>query len=278
MQQEDFTGASAEAIARAAEWVRNADALLITAGAGMGVDSGLPDFRGDEGLWHAYPALGTLKRSFQSIANPDAFRADPQLAWGFYGHRLKCYREIDPHAGFAALRRWAARMRHGAFVYTSNVDGQFQKAGFAEGDILECHGSIHYLQCAKPCCRQVWPAAGFDPDIDERACRMIGDGPRCAHCGGLARPNILMFGDHAWLEDRTEHQMERMRRWKALAGRIVVVEIGAGMALPTVRRFSERHAPRLVRINTREPQTDPAKGVGIRGGALGTLLAIDAAL
>ncbi|VCS85211.1 silent information regulator protein Sir2 [Burkholderia pseudomallei] len=107
---------------------------------------------------------------------------------------------------------------------------------------------------------------------------MIGDIPRCAHCGGLARPNILMFGDNEWLEDRTERQMERMRRWNTLAERLVVVEIGAGMALPTVRRFSERHAPRLIRINTREPQIDPAKGVGIRGGALETLLAIDAAL
>lgn len=278
MQQEGPTGASAEAIARAAEWIRDADALLVTAGAGMGVDSGLPDFRGDEGLWRAYPALGMIERSFQSIANPDAFRADPQLAWGFYGHRLKCYREVDPHAGFAVLQRWAARMRHGAFVYTSNVDGQFQKAGFAESDILECHGSIHYLQCAKPCCPHVWPAAGFDPVIDEQACRMIGAVPRCAHCGGLARPNILMFWDHAWLEERTERQMAGLRRWRDLVERLVVVEIGAGTALPTVRRFSERHAPRIVRINAREPQIDPTKGVGIRGGALETLLAIDAAL
>ena len=107
---------------------------------------------------------------------------------------------------------------------------------------------------------------------------MIGGVPRCAHCGGLARPNILMFGDHEWLEDRTERQMERMRSWKNLAEHLVVVEIGAGMALPTVRRFSERHAPHLVRINTREPQIDPAKGIGIRGGALETLLAINTAL
>lgn len=60
--------------------------------------------------------------------------------------------------------------------------------------------------------------------------------------------------------------------------RPVVVEIGAGTALPTIRGFRERHAPRVIRINTRKPQIDTGKGVGIRGGALQTLLAIDAVL
>ena len=278
MLQDDSLGGQAQAISRAAEWVRNADALLVTAGAGMGVDSGLPDFRGDEGLWRAYPALGALQRGFQSMANPDAFRDDAQLAWGFYGHRLKLYRDVEPHRGFAVLRRWAALMQHGAFVYTSNVDGQFQKAGFSESGIVECHGSIHHFQCTTPCCAHIWPAAGFEPAVDESACRMTGELPRCVQCGGLARPNILMFWDHAWLEERTERQMTRLQTWMGSGQRLVVVEIGAGTALPTIRRFSERHAPRVVRINKREPQIDPRMGVGIRGGALETLLAIDTAL
>ncbi|SMC27642.1 Sir2 family protein [Andreprevotia lacus DSM 23236] len=72
-----------DAARRAAACLRGADALLITAGAGMGVDSGLPDFRGNQGFWQAYPALGRAKLAFSSIANPQAFRADPALAWGF---------------------------------------------------------------------------------------------------------------------------------------------------------------------------------------------------
>ncbi|WP_322049658.1 Sir2 family NAD-dependent protein deacetylase, partial [Paraburkholderia sp. J67] len=74
-----------------------ADGLLVTAGAGMGVDSGLPDFRGDEGLWRAYPALRHHGFSFEEIANPAVFSSDPRLAWGFYGHRLKLYRATQPH-------------------------------------------------------------------------------------------------------------------------------------------------------------------------------------
>lgn len=65
---------------RAAELIRDADGLLITAGAGMGVDSGLPDFRGTAGFWQAYPALARSGLRFESIASPHTFRSDPALA------------------------------------------------------------------------------------------------------------------------------------------------------------------------------------------------------
>jgi NAD-dependent SIR2 family protein deacetylase len=69
--------------------IAHADGLLISAGAGMGIDSGLPDFRGDRGFWNAYPALGRIGKRFVEIANPAAFVAMPRVAWGFYGHRLQ---------------------------------------------------------------------------------------------------------------------------------------------------------------------------------------------
>ncbi|MFM0629828.1 hypothetical protein PQR41_28040 [Paraburkholderia xenovorans] len=132
---------------KAAEWLREAGGLLVTAGAGMGVDSGLPDFRARDGFWRAYPALRHHGFSFENMANPARFAEHPKLAWGFYGHRLKLYRDTVPHEGFATLRRWADRTPGGVFVFTSNVDGQFQKAGFPESRVHECHGSIHALQC-----------------------------------------------------------------------------------------------------------------------------------
>src|SRR5689334_25005330 len=102
------------AFLQVAEWFSEADGLLITAGAGMGVDSGLPDFRGREGFWRAYPPFAELGLDFRSLANPRWFRDDPALAWGFYGHRRNLYRETEPHEGFAILRRWAARRPKGA--------------------------------------------------------------------------------------------------------------------------------------------------------------------
>src|SRR5947209_8398446 len=134
---------------RAAAAVASAEALIVGGGAGMGVDSGLPDFRGDEGFWKAYPPFARLGLRFAQLANPRWFRDDPALAWGFYGHRLNLYRATAPHEGFAVLRRWAGRTPHGAVVYTSNVDGQFQRAGFDPGCVFEVHGSIHWMQCLR---------------------------------------------------------------------------------------------------------------------------------
>ncbi|MFP3554915.1 Sir2 family NAD-dependent protein deacetylase [Paraburkholderia sp. SIMBA_049] len=267
-----------QAIAQAADWLREAEGLLVTAGAGIGVDSGLPDFRGNEGMWRTYPALAAAQIGFESIANPASFAEDAALAWGFYGHRLKLYREVVPHAGFAILKRWAQRMPHGAFVRTSNVDGQFQRAGFPEERVAECHGSLHYMQCALPCSSRIWPATGFEPQVDEATCRQLGPLPRCPECGGLARPDVLMFYDAAWLSRRTDQQEARLQQWIASVGRLVTVELGAGTALPTIRRFSERHGPRVIRINLRESQINPANGIGIQGGALESLVALDQAL
>src|SRR5512143_2133761 len=76
----------------AAAEVRRAGALVVTAGAGMGGDSGLPDFRGDAGFWKAYPPYERLGLSFVDAANPAHFEADPPFGWGFYGHRTNLYR------------------------------------------------------------------------------------------------------------------------------------------------------------------------------------------
>ena len=104
-----------ERYARCARLIARAEGLLVTAGAGIGVDSGLPDFRGSEGMWRAYPALQRAGLRFHDIACPDAFRADPRLAWGFYGHRLKLYRDTVPNAAFAILQAIAQRLPYGAF-------------------------------------------------------------------------------------------------------------------------------------------------------------------
>ncbi|TYQ21936.1 UNVERIFIED_ORG: NAD-dependent SIR2 family protein deacetylase [Zoogloea ramigera] len=269
-------------IARAAALIDQADLLLVAAGAGMGVDSGLPDFRGNDGFWKAYPALAQARLAFASVASPRTFEDDAALAWGFYGHRLQLYRATVPHAGFALLRDWGARMAHGVAVFTSNVDGQFQRAGFDPQRILECHGSIHHLQCLAPCCEAIWPADGFVPQVDDAACRLLNEAPVCPHCGGLARPNILMFGDGGWVERRTAVQEARLEALLARARRPVVVELGAGVAIPSVRHFSQRvvrdYGGRLVRINPREAGVGSALDVGLACGALAGLMAIDQVL
>lgn len=264
---------------RAAAAINAADALFIGAGAGMGVDSGLPDFRGDEGFWRAYPPLRDLGISFVSMANPRWFDSDPTLAWGFYGHRLNLYRQTEPHEGFRLLHSWGERFGGGAFVFTSNVDGQFQRGPF-DGDLVcECHGSIHHLQCVGPCTEEIWDAAGTDVEVDETF-QAAPPLPHCPRCGNVARPNILMFGDGRWLAARSSEQERRMQRWLTdhEDQNIVVIECGAGTAVPTVRWHCERVAATfdapLVRINPREAH-GPAGTISIATGALEALTAID---
>jgi len=269
---------NAEAFASSAELITSADGLLITAGAGMGVDSGLPDFRSNNGFWRTYPALASAGIQFESIASPDAFRRDSRLAWGFYGHRLNLYRKIVPHRGFALLQDIGAPLEHGAFVFTSNVDGQFQKAGFAEDRVNEIHGSIHHLQCMdERCSTAIWNANGFNPEVDEATCRLTGDLPACRFCGGLARPNVLMFGDWEWRQVREKHQARALGAWLGKVRRPVVIEIGAGTDIPTVRMFSDRF-DRLIRINPREPQVHRETAIGIALGGLEALTGIHQAL
>ena len=100
------------------------------------------------------------------MANPALFTHNPKLAWGFYGHRLDLYRATTPHEGFQLLHDLVQQKDDNYFIFTSNVDGQFQKAGFDENKIYEVHGSIHYLQCIKICSDEIWENNIKDLDID----------------------------------------------------------------------------------------------------------------
>jgi len=254
-------------VALAVRLIENAEGLLITAGAGMGVDSGLPDFRGNDGFWKAYPALANNGVNFTSIANPFAFWQNQKQAWGFYGHRLALYRKTEPHTGFTVLKNIASKLPHGAFVVTSNVDGQFQKAGFTGSRILEIHGSIHHLQCCEPCCKDTWSAEPLIPRTDDERCLWIGELPLCPHCGRLARPNILMFNDDYWVAEHQSIQRAYWNDWRERVQRMVVIECGAGVDIPSIRRFSESQGCPVIRINPRHAKLPEGHGISLPGGA-----------
>jgi NAD-dependent SIR2 family protein deacetylase len=270
-------------LARAAHAICSAEALLIGAGAGMSVDSGLPDFRGQEGFWKAYPPYAKLGLKFTEMANPHWFTKDPPFAWGFYGHRQNLYRTTQPHEGFTILRSWAERKPHGAFVFTSNVDGYFQRTGFDAERILEIHGSLDWMQCMDQCGAGLFASPSGDAviPVDETTMRAVGELPRCPACGGLARPNVLMFDDWQWEARRMMAQQSNLEAWieKTARSRLVILECGAGTGIPTVRHFCEEVAAAsgcpLVRINVREASV-PRGQIGLAMGALQALERIDA--
>jgi len=269
-------------IQRAVEAIKKADAILITAGAGLGVDSGLPDFRGNQGFWKAYPPIAKLGIEFQEMANPDWFDTNPQLAWAFYGHRKNLYKKTEPHRGFQIMLNWAKQKENGYFIYTSNVDNHFQKAGFDENRVYEVHGSINHFQCVKPCSYHIWDAYDVDINIDMNEFKAQNPLPKCPKCGDIARPNVLMFGDWTWVSNRSDDQAVRYHNWleelQEKQARLVIIESGAGTAVPTVRMQSQRIfrelAADFIRINPRD-YTVPEGGIPLPMGTLEALETIE---
>lgn len=249
------------AIIKAREAIDAADAIIIASGAGMGVDSGLPDFRGDDGFWKAYPPLKALGISFHQMANPKWFVENPSMAWGFYGHRLNLYRNTIPHKGFNILKELVKLKENNYFIFTSNVDGQFQKAGFDSDKIEECHGSIHHNQCVSNCTDNIWSNEDEHCEVDLNRFLLTSDIPKCKYCNQIARPNILMFGDWGFNAKRRNTQTNNLMRWLQnnianKKSKIVIIEIGAGKDIPTVRNFcndiSLQYKAKLIRINPRD--------------------------
>ena len=95
---------------------------------------------------------------------------------------------------------------------------------------MECHGSIHHLQCLVRCTDDIWPADDVTVEVDAEACRAVGDLPTCPRCGLLARPNILMFGDGGWLPGRTDEQERRYAAWRSVIPEDELTAVGEAYA------------------------------------------------
>lgn len=261
-------------ITNAVSTIKKADGLLITAGAGMGVDSGLPDFRGNDGFWVAYPALKHLNLGFHEIARAKVFVDNPRLAWAFYGHRLNLYRKTIPHDGFRMLREIGEQLPHSYMVYTSNVDGAFQKSGFDPNRVVECHGSIHFMQCSVNCQNKVWSADDFIPVVDEDKFELTNDLPVCQDCGEIARPNIMMFDDYYFCNTAVDVQIDRMDEWRKSLRYPVAIEIGAGTVIPTARMQGEHCSVALIRINPVAATVFRDEDISVKMGGLNGITAI----
>jgi NAD-dependent SIR2 family protein deacetylase len=263
----------------AANIIKQSTAILIGAGAGIGVDSGLPDFRSREGFWEKYPAYEKLNMNFHDLANPSLFHTDPSLAWGFYGHRMTLYKNAIPHKGFSILKKWASKINNNIFIYTTNVDKQFDKAGFDNDRIVEVHGDIQTLQCTTSC-----GYGRFSEDlnlkIDTNTMRVVGDLPSCPNCGSMIRPNIMMFNDWSFNDGTPIEQFGRFQKWiNTLPNeKLAILEIGVGTKIPVVRIQCEMLSSFLnvpvIRINLNECNMTQ-NSIGLKMKAIDALVQLD---
>lgn len=257
------------------EWLVQSEAIVINAGAGMGVDSGLPDFRGINGRW------GILEKEQNieifELLKPELFEKSPQTAWLMYAKRMLEYEKAIIHEGFKILLNWISRFQLDEFILTSNVDEHFQKAGFNKEKIRELHGSIFNLQCSLPCSTAIWRQR-TDAQILLKTIEK-GEFPVCPKCGNTARPNIYMFRDGKYIALPSTKQEKKFKKFLLTHQhhQILVFEIGSGPHVQSIRNKTRflisNFNSRLVRINPEHSRTR-APHIGLSKGALQSLLEI----
>lgn len=179
-------GLDPEALEEARGALDAAARVLILTGAGVSAESGVPTFRGEQGLWKRHRP--------EELATPSAFRRDPRLVWEWYAYRRGLVAACEPNAGHRALARFQAA-RPGVTLVTQNVDGLHERARREAGEVggggygappLELHGSLFRVRCVT-CGERTFHTGEIDAASDATL-------PRCP-CGGLLRPDVVWFGE-----------------------------------------------------------------------------------
>lgn len=221
-----------------------ADTVTVLTGSGISADSGIPTFRGKNGLWKS--------RRAEELATPEAFSKDPRLVWEWYDWRRGIISSKEPNAGhfmIAELEKAFTRFH----LITQNVDGLHEKGG--SSNPIELHGNIWKVRCTQ--CNQV--TFNFDVPIHIL--------PTCKECGGLLRPHIIWFGEQ--LDDA---DMEKS--YAAVQNSDVLFVIGtSGVVHPaaSLAGIAKRNGAFVVEINLEETPISSEMDITLLGKAMDIL-------
>ena len=233
--------------------VRAACSVTVMTGAGVSAASGVPTFRGPEGLWRTFRP--------EDLATPEAFAHDPALVWEWYSWRRTRVASCRPNAAHEVLARWSQDASRQVRVVTQNVDDLHLRAGTR--DLIRLHGSLWETKCFNGC------AAGVRAWRDE-AVTAPDRLPRCPHCGGLARPAVVWFGESLDSSDvERATQAASCDVWLTI-GTSAVVYPAAGLA-----RIAQARGAFTGEINLESTPASPLVDVSILGAAEDVLPAID---
>lgn len=170
------------AVEQAAAWVRQAQRIVVLTGAGISTDSGIPDFRGPNGLWTRNPAA-------EKASSLEHYLADPEVRRAAWQNRLHSPAwTARPNSGHLALVELERRGQLLALV-TQNIDGLHQAAGHDPGKVIEVHGTIRFARC--------WECGDRRPmeEILDRV-RAGDPDPACEVCGGIVKSDTISFGQN----------------------------------------------------------------------------------
>lgn len=236
-----------ESIRQSAYHIRNSDVLLIAAGAGMSVDSGIPDYYG--GIHRAHPRIAQLGLNIYDLSNHQLFENNPRLAWGHWITRQREYINTKPHIGYHILYQWMKLNKFKIRIITTNLDQHFLRVGFTNNNVFEMHGSMYDAQCMFNCGVYPWTLNIKQlPLVDSNTMLLLGSIPLCIKCQRPARVCTSLAIDNHWNtyyveKDRINHQtfFNQLSNDKYLT----VLEIGCGTIMSKVRveatRIVEEH-------------------------------------
>jgi NAD-dependent deacetylase len=193
--------------------------FFILAGAGLSAASGIPTFRGVNGLWRNY--------RIEEIASPEAWHRDPRLVWEFYSMRRRMASSAKPNPAHFALAKLENTLQDRLFVCTQNVDSLHKQAG--SSNVVHMHGELFKSRC-DTCSRA--------PFADSNLYEPPAEVPRC-QCGGQIRPHICWFGE-------VPFQLERIH--EALDACTLFVAIGTSGLVEPAASFVAQVSGRALTI------------------------------
>ena len=238
-----------------ADRIHNAKSLTILTGAGVSAASGVPTFRGADGLWRQFRP--------EELATPDAFARDARLVWEWYGWRREKIAACRPNPAHEVIARWSAA-RSNVEVLTQNVDDLHLRAGTQ--NLVRLHGSIWNLSCWAAC------SNGSMPWRDERV-PFPEIPPRCPYCGELARPGVVWFGESLTPRDVQAALHATACDVFLTIGTSSVVHPAAGLV-----HQARQHGAFTAEINLEQTPASAMVDIAIHGGAEEILPAVDALL
>jgi NAD-dependent deacetylase len=230
--------------------IARARRITILTGAGVSAASGVPTFRGPQGLWRQYRP--------EDLATPDAFARDPQLVWEWYAMRRDAIARCAPNAAHDVIGKWARE--RSATVITQNVDDLHVRADTR--GLIRIHGSIWEMSCWDRC------AAGREPWRDERLA--LHGPPACPHCGGVARPAVVWFGEALDAERLNAAMRATACDVFITAGTSSIVYPAAGLV-----HEARRHGALTAEINLEDTPASSTVDIALHGSADTVLAELD---
>ena len=225
---------------------RSRFAIAFT-GAGISAESGVPTFRGFNGLWKRHRP--------EELATPEAFRKDPHLVWSFYKWRMDLIRKAKPNRAHYALAE-LEKMGVLKAVITQNVDDLHREAGSKK--VIELHGNIFRVRCTSCTYRENLKESGrLEEFLKEK------DLPKCPRCGSLLRPDVVWFG-----EPLPRKALEEAFRLAERADLVLVIGT-SGVVYPAayIPQIVKETGGKVIEVNTEESGVTPIADVFLRGKA-----------